>query len=160
MDNSLKKLESQLETLCPRGLSDDAKDRCDQLIDELTLGQSDATRSPIGWSWKVTSIAASIVLCIGMTSGWWLGQNRESSTVAEVAGGESQVASAFDLIDERSWLQFDGSPQLYLSDEGEVTELRTEIGVSEETVLHRDTGRLVTVRVTTRLPIREATNQF
>ncbi|MDB4458151.1 hypothetical protein N9133_02115 [Akkermansiaceae bacterium] len=158
MDDSLKKLEAQLETLSPRGLSNDAETRCHDLLDELASGK--VSQSPIGWSWRVTSIAASIVLLIGMSSGWWLGQSRGAVPVSQIEAAPDYLASAFDLVDERSWMQVDGAPQLYLSANGEITELRTELDISEETVVHRDSGRLVTVRVTTRLPVEEATNQF
>ncbi len=158
MDKSLLELEAQLEGLSPRGLSDDSHARCERLIDELSSGE--ASQSLVGWSWRVASVAASVVLAIGMTSGWWLGKSGGDISISQTDSASDNLASAFDLIDERSWMQVEGAPQLYLSDNGEVTELRTEVDVSEETVVHRDSGRLVTVRVTTRQPVREMTNQF
>lgn len=161
MDDSLKKLEAQLEALTPRGLSDASEARCHDLIDELTSNSlTKVSRSPIGWSWQVTSVAAAVVLLIGMSSGWWLGQSRGPAPTSDIETEPDYFASAFDLVDERSWIMIDGAPQLYWSESGEVTELRTEVDISEETVMHRDSGQLVTIRVTTRQPVEESTNQF
>jgi hypothetical protein len=44
MDNALKNLESSLETLTPRGLSDVGRENCHQLIDQLVS----ANEFPLG----------------------------------------------------------------------------------------------------------------
>jgi len=158
MDKSRKELEAQLEALTLVGMSDQAEARCDELIDELSLNLGN--QSALGLSWQVTSIAAAIVLLIGLSSGWWLGRSEAKTPITGLETAPEVYASAFDLIDERSWMQIEGGPVLYLSKNGEVRERRTEVDVFEETVLHRDSGKMVTVRITTRQPVNEITNQF
>ena len=158
MDKSLKELEAQLEALTLVGMSDQAEARCDELIDELSLNLGN--QSALGLSWQVTSIAAAIVLLIGLSSGWWLGRSEAKTPITGLETAPEVYASAFDLIDERSWMQIEGGPVLYLSKNGEVRERRTEVDVFEETVLHRDSGKMVTVRITTRQPVNEITYQF
>ena len=53
MDNALKDLESSLETLTPRGLSDVGRDDCHQLIDQLVeaneFSANNVNREAGGW---------------------------------------------------------------------------------------------------------------
>ncbi|MDB4508093.1 hypothetical protein N9051_00775 [Akkermansiaceae bacterium] len=158
MDSSLKNLEKRLEQLTPRGMSDEGLSRCEALFDQLASEEvtEEIHRSPIGWSWKVTSIAAAVVLCIGLTSGWWLGQGREVSPA--VSGVVDQPS--FELVGERAWMQMDGSSEMMLSSAGEVLEVATELDVSEETVLHRESGNYITLRVLTRQSVERVTDQF
>jgi hypothetical protein len=158
MDKSLKDLEAQLEALTLVGMSDQAEERCDKLIDELA--SKSPNQSALGLSWQVTSIAAAVVLLIGLSSGWWLGRSETKAPMTGIEIAPEVYASAFDLIDERSWMQIEGDPVLYLSKNGEVRERRTEVDVFEETVVHRDSGKMVKVRSITRQPVNEVTNQF
>lgn len=160
MDRSLKNLEGRLEQLTPRGMSEEGRSQCNILIDELAESPLVLT-SPIGMSWKVTSLAAAIVLCIGLSSGWWLGQGNDTESVAqEVISEPFHLAAAFELVDERSWLQLDGSPKIQLTSAGEVLEVMTELDVSEKTIIHRDSGNYITLRVLTRQPLERVTDQF
>lgn len=158
MDSSLKNLEKRLEQLTPRGMSDEGLSRCEALFDQFASEelQQEVSSSPVGWSWKVTSIAAAIVLCIGLTSGWWLGQGGEVAP-AQSSGADEHL---FELIGERSWMQMDGSSEMTLSSAGEVLEVATELDISEETILHRESGNYITLRVLTRQPVERVTDQF
>ena len=49
---------------------------------------------------------------------------------------------------------------MILSSNGEVREVATEVDISEETVLHRDSGNVITLRVLTKQPVEMTTNQF
>jgi len=72
MDNALKNLESSLETLTPRGLSDVGRENCHQLIDQLVSANefpSDSLKQGAG-SWKVTAAAAAVALGVGVSGGW------------------------------------------------------------------------------------------
>ncbi|MDA7890109.1 hypothetical protein N9A78_02735 [Akkermansiaceae bacterium] len=158
MDKLLKELETQLEALTLVGMSDQAEARCDEIIDGLSL--KSVNQSALGLSWQVTSIAAAIVLLIGLSSGWWLGRSEAKTPITGLETAPEVYVSAFDLINERAWMEIEGDPVLYLAKNGEVQERRTEVDVFEETVLHRDSGKMVTVRITTRQPINEVTNQF
>ena len=159
MDSSLKDLEQQLEKLTPRGMSDDGMTRCEELFDELAQSGI-VSSSPIGWSWKVTSIAAAVTLLVGLSAGWWMGQGNERPVASSVVEEPVFLSSAFEFVDERSWLQLDGSPEMILSSNGEVREVATEVDISEETVLHRDSGNVITLRVLTKQPVEMTTNQF
>lgn len=160
MDSSLKDLERRLEQFVPRGMSDEGLSRVNNLIDELSE-RPPVSSSPIGLSWKVTSIAAAIVLSIGLTSGWWFGQvNDAGPVVKDVIPEPAHLVTAFKLIDERSWMEIDESPEIVISSAGEVLEVATEIDVSEETVIHRESGNYITIRVLTRQPVERVTDQF
>ena len=75
MDNSLKELESQLESLLPRGLSDEGEASCSALIDRLAAGEvDDLAPYQSGLTWKASAAAAVVALGIGLGSGWWLGK--------------------------------------------------------------------------------------
>ncbi|MGJ8694864.1 MAG: hypothetical protein ACSHYF_00980 [Verrucomicrobiaceae bacterium] len=160
MDKELIELESRLSELTPRGLSDEGLSRCEAQIDDLSRVATGGSHSLIGVPWRIMGAAAAIMLGVGIFSGWWLGHEEGGS----VAGSQSQGADffppAFEVLGERSWSQVDPESQIFVSDSGEVLERRTEVDVSEETVLHRDSGKLVTVRVTTRQPVDIATDQF
>lgn len=162
MDSSLKDLESRLEKLTPRGMSDDGMARCETLIDELAqLGSEEGgASSPVGWSWQVTSVAAAVTLLVGLVAGRWMGQSDVNPSITDLAEEPEFLSSAFEIIDERSWLQLDGAPEVIFTLNGEVREIGTEVDVSEETVLHRDSGNYITRRVLTHQPIEMPTNQF
>lgn len=158
MDSTLKNIEKRLEQLTPRGMSDEGLTRCEALFDQLASEEAreEISSSPIGWSWKVTSMAAAVVLCIGLTSGWWLGKGAE---VAPAMSGDIDPPS-FELVGERYWMQLDGSSEMMLSSAGEVLEVATELDVSEEIVLHRKSGNYITLRVLTRQPVERVIDQF
>ncbi|MEN8694054.1 MAG: hypothetical protein ABF334_04555 [Akkermansiaceae bacterium] len=159
MDNSLKDLEQQLEKLSPRGMSNDGMARCEALFDELAQTKP-VSKSPVGWSLRVTSIAAAVALIVGLSAGWRLGQGGDAPVVSNIIEAPDLLSSAFEFVDERSWLQLEGSPEMILTSNGEVKEIATEIDVSEETVLHRDSGNYITLRVLTKQPVETTTNQF
>ena len=110
MDNTLKDLESPLETLTPRGLSDVGRDDCHQLIDQLVeaneFSANNLNREAGGW--KGTAAAAAIALGIGVSGGWFLGVDRNSSLFVEnekagdaevvfklkIKGGQPKIAEA------------------------------------------------------------------
>ncbi|MGC6427372.1 MAG: hypothetical protein ACON5H_10315 [Akkermansiaceae bacterium] len=159
MDSSLKDLENQLEKLTPRGMSDDGMARCEALFDELAQSERQLG-SPVGWSWQVTSVAAALTLLLGLTAGWWMGRASDDPPVTKLVEEPVFLGVAFELVDERSWLQLDGVPEMILTSNGEVREVATEVDISEETVLHRDSGNYVTLRVLTRQAVEKETNQF
>ena len=80
MDPSLKELESRLEGLVSRGLSNEGRASCSTLLDRLAKGEvvdgearEVVSQSTLGISWKVASIAASIALgIVSVVVGGWV----------------------------------------------------------------------------------------
>lgn len=151
MDNALKNLESSLETLTPRGLSDVGRDDCHQLIDQLVeaneFSANNLNREAGGW--KGTAAAAAIALGIGVSGGWFLGVDRTSSLPLEEersAGAENVVA--FEYLDHETWILSTESPNVYVTKSGEIREISREIEVTEEVVQHRESGQVVTIETT------------
>lgn len=159
MDNSLKDLEQDLEKLTPRGMSDAGIARCERLIEDLAQPQV-VSVSPVGWSWKVTSVAAAITLIIGLVTGHWMGKVSEPVPVSNVIEEPVILGATFEVVDERSWLQLEGSPEVILTSAGELKEVATELDIMEETMFHRDSGNMIKLRVLTRFPVEAATSQF
>ncbi|MFT6241178.1 MAG: hypothetical protein ACJAQT_003274 [Akkermansiaceae bacterium] len=148
MDDSLKQLEAQLENLVPRALSDDGRERCHTLLDELASGGQSASSSPIGLSWMGTAAAAAVALGLGLGGGWYFGLDEENPLLSQVDGTEASVASGFELLDHDSWLMRDGVPGVYVAKDGEIREISQETEVTKEVVKHRESGVVVTIETT------------
>ncbi len=149
MDDSLKKLESQLEGLVPRSQSESGRERCHELIDELIAGKpSAAERSPIGLSWISGAAAASVALSLGLGAGWYLGKDESTPSVSRINQVEQVIAADFDRLDHETWMLNSESPGVYLSKNGEVRELLQETEVTKEIVKHRESGVIITVETT------------
>ncbi len=89
MDKSLQKLEADLENLIPRGLSDQGKHQCEQLIDRLAeQDKVDSAEivplSSTSLSWKSSAAAAAVILGVGLGSGWYLGNYVNDSNATPV----------------------------------------------------------------------------
>jgi len=89
MDNSLKKLEANLEDLVPRGLSDQGREDCEILIDRLVakdVVEEKITHFPEpSASWQKTAVAAAVILGVGLGSGWFLGQHSAAPAVVDAS---------------------------------------------------------------------------
>lgn len=149
MDNTLKNLESNLETLAPRGLSDRGRENCHQLIDQLVEDYKSSTRNSNRGSWKGTAAAAAVALGIGISGGWFLGMDRASSLLVEddKSGGAKDVL-VFEHLDHESWILAEESPNVYVTKSGEIREISREVEVTEEVVQHRESGLVVTIETT------------
>jgi hypothetical protein len=148
MDDSLKKLEAQLEELVPRALSDDGRACCHDLIDQLAEGISKPSSSPIGLSWLSTAAAASVALCVGLGGGWYLGSEDDAPLSARDGKIDQPLVAGFEQLDRETWMSGDAVPDVYVASDGEVREILQEIEVTKEVVRHRDSGVVVTVETT------------
>lgn len=147
MDDSLKKLETDLEKLIPRSLSDDGRDRCHSLIDDLTASSAAELSAPVGWSRWNTGIAAAAALLLGVSSGWFFGSSGDDSmSLSQVDDSALEdVAIDFEELDRETWFVSEGGAGVYVSRNGDVREISHEIEVTKEVVQHRETGVIVTV---------------
>ncbi|MDF1713921.1 MAG: hypothetical protein P1U90_16910 [Akkermansiaceae bacterium] len=151
MDNALENLESKLEAMTPRGLSDEGWESCHQLIDRLvgeselsTRGSSSRNVNGIG-----TAAAAAIALSIGISGGWYFGKNKASSPA--VVGDqivETGDVAAFEHLDHEAWVLTEESPNVYVTKSGEIREISREVEVTKDVVQHRESGVVVTVETT------------
>ncbi|YCM44742.1 hypothetical protein V2O64_01760 [Verrucomicrobiaceae bacterium 227] len=155
MDKSLEELEARLEGLVPRGLSDEGRERCSDLIERLAKGQgadgavSGAnTQSTLGISWKVASIAASIALGLGLGGGWWLGQDAGMPAVGQSSNDSLPASLAYDVLNSETWLSTNEAPNVYVTNEGEVREVFSEVAVTKDVVKCRESGQVITVETT------------
>ena len=151
MDNTLKDLESNLETLTPRGLSDLGRENCHQLIDQLVVEYEISTKNlNRGYGgWKGSAAAAAVALGIGISGGWFFGGNRTSSLdVEDEKSGEAEDLLAFEHLDHETWILATESPNVYVTKSGEIREISREVEVTEEVVQHRESGLVVTIETT------------
>ncbi|MCH1498527.1 MAG: hypothetical protein L7U83_05590 [Akkermansiaceae bacterium] len=151
MDNTLKDLESNLETLTPRGLSDLGRENCHQLIDQLVVEYEISTKNlNRGYGgWKGSAAAAAVALGIGISGGWFLGGDRTSSLdVENKKSGEAANVLAFEHLDYETWILATESPNVYVTKSGEIREISREVEVTEEVVQHRESGLVVTIETT------------
>ena len=100
MDKSLKELETQLEALVPRGLSDEGEKACFDLVDELAAGNvADFSTERSGLSWKASTAAAVIALGVGLGSGWQLGRDAAPKEIAAEEAVPINYYAGFDIIE-------------------------------------------------------------
>lgn len=150
MNPSLKDLESQLEQLTPVGLSDQGRDRCHALIDSLVeSGPGDR----MGWSDRhprvATAAAAVLALGLGVSGGWYLGEEDSGGELAEHEVSPAPASPVdFDQLDHQAWLVARDSPDVYVDEDGEIREIFREVEVTKEVVKHRESGIVVTVETT------------
>ena len=155
MDPSLKELESRLEGLVSRGLSNEGRASCSTLLDRLAKGEvvdgearEVVSQSTLGISWKVASIAASIALGIGLGGGWWLGRDAGMPAVAKPANDPLPASLAYDVLNSETWLSANEAPKVYVTNEGEVREVFSEVAVTKDVVKCRESGHVITVETT------------
>ena len=150
MDKSLKELESQLENLTPKELSDGGRSDCRLLIDRLVAGElNSVSSSPIGLSWFGTAAAAAVALGIGIGGGWYLGKGDPDPVAEGSGGGDSSLLGAqFEELDRESWFMTETSPDVYVYKGGEIREISHEVEITKEVVKHRESGVVVTVETT------------
>mgnify|MGYP006908577118 CR=1 FL=1 len=150
MDKSLKELESQLESLTPKGLSDEGRNDCRLLIDRLASEEvSSISSSPVGLSWLGTAAAAAVALGVGVGGGWYLGADDSVPLAAYSSGSEpSALVAEFEQLDRESWHMAETSPDVYVAKDGEIRELSHEVEMTTEVVKHRQSGVIVTVETT------------
>ncbi|MCH1510815.1 MAG: hypothetical protein L7T84_16540 [Akkermansiaceae bacterium] len=161
MDNSLKELESQLESLLPRGLTDEGEASCSALIDKLVAGEvDDLAPYRSGLSWKA-SAAAAVALGIGLGSGWWLGKGVSNSEdfVGKDPVSASYVAE-FDIIAHPTKIVSEGLASVYVDDAGEVREVWNEVKVEKETIRPVGTNNVITWSKKDRYEIEVPKSQF
>jgi hypothetical protein len=169
MDNSLKDLENRLEALVPKGLSDNGRERCSNLIDRLSRGEliddersADKSHETLGVSWKVAAAAASIALGVGLSGGWMLGSDK-GSPVAE-KGDDNVVGSgellSYEVLNSETWLSADEAPKVYFTNDGEVRELFSEVAFTKELVKDRGTGKIITLETTDHHLIDSVKSEF
>lgn len=151
MDNALKDLEAQLEALTPRGLSDEGRENCHLLIDQLASESGLSSKSSSHWAenWLGTAAAAVIALSLGISGGWYFGKEK---TTPAIAAGDTEVASGdvatFEHLDHEAWILAAESPYVYETKSGEIREISRELEVTKEVVQHRESGVVVTVETT------------
>lgn len=145
MDKSLEDLESRLEGLVPRSLSNKGRQECRMLIDELVskrdTGRGFGFQNPLG---ALTASAAA--LTIGIGGGWYVGNHHGESRGADLSvskAGAEQVE--FEQIDLEAWLVTEDSPNVYVTKTGEIREISREVELTKEVVQHRESGVVVTV---------------
>ncbi|MEO1832223.1 MAG: hypothetical protein ABGZ08_06790 [Akkermansiaceae bacterium] len=151
MDKTLKDLESGLEALTPRGLSDVGRENCHRLIDQL-VGANELPAENLNHgagSWKGTAAAAAVALGIGVSGGWFLGTDRTTSLPREDEGsGGAEDVLAFEHLDHETWILAAELPDVYVTKSGEIREISREVEVTEEIVQHRESGMVVTIETT------------
>lgn len=151
MDRDLKDLESQLEQLTPKGLSDEGRKNCHSLIDQLVAGEvQSVSSSPVGLSWIGTAAAAAVALGVGIGGGWYMGQEDTPGPIVDRSGAveSSMLAAGFEELDRESWFVTETFPDVYVSRDGEIRELVHEVEMTKEVVKHRESGVVVTVETT------------
>ncbi|MDA7888065.1 hypothetical protein N9A86_01615 [Akkermansiaceae bacterium] len=159
MDNSLKELESQLETLIPRGLSNEGEASCSALIDQLAAGEIDnLSSSHSGLTWRAS--AAAVALGVGMGSGWWMG--RETSIQEAVISEPVSVEylAGFDVIEHPVEVVSEGIAKIYIDEAGEVREVWNEIEVEKETIRPVGTNYVITWSKRDRHEVEVIKSQF
>lgn len=149
MNNSLKKLESQLESMTPRGISDEGRERCHEVIEDLLNERFGDTEESRKSSWHGSAAAAAIALSIGVGGGWYFGNENERSSLAEGDQDTSgQDSLSGEVIEREAWVLADGSPDVYLTKDGEIWEISREVEITKEVIQHRESGVEVTVETT------------
>jgi len=155
MDQSLKELEARLEGLVPRGLSNEGRKSCSSLLDRLAKGEAGdgdvgevGSHPTLGISWKIASVAASIALGIGLGGGWWLGRDAGMPAVAQPANDPLPAALAYEVLNSEIWLSANEAPKVYVTNEGEVREVFSEVAVTKDVVKCRESGQVITVETT------------
>lgn len=144
MDNSYRDLESQLEAMMPKPLSEKGRADCHRLIDELAASEAGLT-SALGVSWLKGGLAAGVALAIGVSGGWYLGQEDEVLGMAEEGLGDYGELAEFEWLDQDSWQVDETPPGLYVAENGEVRELLKMVEVTQNLVKHRESGVVVKV---------------
>lgn len=149
MNQSLKDLESQLEQLPPRGLSNQGRDRCHSTIDSL-VEESGGKAGPSTWRLPrfSTAAAAMVALGSGIGGGWFLGVQPSFSKDEVLATKSEQSGAEFDQLDREAWLITQESPRVYVTENGKIREIFREVEVTKEVVKHRESGVVVTVETT------------
>jgi len=162
MNQSLKDLESRLEQLSPRGLSDEGREDCHAVIESLVADEAPGQR--FDWSKRhprlVTAAAAMLALGLGSGAGWYLGVKPVAADggelVAEVAGPEAD----FDQLDRKAWLITEDGPDLYVTESGEVREIFREVEVTKEVVKHLESGIVVVVETKEHHLVNSESSEF
>ncbi len=162
MDNSLEHLESKLEDLIPRSLSDGGRDRCHSLIDDLVAKSGPVTEAsrPLR-SWLGSAGAAAAALTIGIGGGWYVGIDHDgASVVGSTVSNSERLVEEFDQLDHEAWLLTEDSPEVYVSKTGEIREISREVEVTKEVVQHRESGVVVTVETTDHHVVDSVKSEF
>jgi hypothetical protein len=162
MDNSLKHLESKLEDLIPRSLSDEGRDRCHSLINDLVSRSETATGAsrPLR-SWPSNAAAAAAALTIGIWGGWYVGNDHGGvSGVGSTSSNRESLAEEFDQLDHEAWLLTEDSPDVYVTKTGEIREISREVEMTKEVVQHRESGVVVTVETTDHHVVDSVKSEF
>lgn len=162
MDKSLEHLESELENLIPRSLSNEGRERCHSLIDDL-VAQSHFTPAPSGIlrTWIGNAAAAAAALVIGIGGGWYIGS--EDDTPARsmaVASTDEELSDGFDQLDHEAWLLTEDLPDVYVTRTGEIREISREVEVTKEVIKHRESGVVVTVETTDHHVVDSVKSEF
>jgi len=162
MDNSLKELESQLESLLPRGLTDDGEASCSALIDKLAAGEvDDLAPYASGLTWKAGAAAAAVALGIGLGSGWWLGKGVSNPQVlVEKEPVSASYVAGFDIIEHPVKIVSEGLVSIGFNEAGEAHEIWHEVEVEKETIHPVGTNNMVTWLKKDRYEIEVARSQF
>ena len=142
-------LESRLEQLAPRGLSNDARDRCHETIDSLIAGLSDESdQRGSRYPRFATAAAAMVALGTGIGGGWYLGVRPDLEAELSPVANVPEATGDFDQLDREAWVITDDIPKVYVTEDGQIREIVREVEVTKEVVKHRKSGVVVTVETT------------
>ena len=149
MNPSLKDLEARLEQLTPRGLGDQARDRCHATLDSL-VGEIDEASAEGGGRFQGLApvAAAAVALAAGIGGGWYFGVQPEAGGPEVARLAIPEAGNDFDRLDRESWLITEDAPNVYVTKNGEIREVFQEVEVTKEIVKHRGSGIVVTVETT------------
>ena len=161
MDNSLKEIEAQLESLVPRGLSDEGEKSCSDLIDQLAAGNVvDLSSERLGLSWKASAAAAVVALGVGLGSGWQLGRDAAPTKIAEAEPVSINYFGGFDIIEHPVEVMSEGIVNVYTDEAGEVREVWNEVEVEKETSRPVCTSNIITWSKVDRHKVEVVKSQF
>lgn len=139
--DDLRDIEAGLERLMPRGLSEEASERFEGVIDELAENSAPGNLFP--W-WQ--TMAATIVVGAGVFA-----VNpfpKPGGTMAAVGGPASEMlGQPVEVLEQTVWLENGGDDGIKeMGDSGETRRAWWFTGVEEEKVRHAETGYEVTLQ--------------
>lgn len=132
-------IESALEQLIPRGLSEQTQSRLEDVIDELVEESSPTTIQSLKKRWVPYSAVASVALG---ALGWGIVsslQHREASELTSTASGPSR--DSIEVLEQRAWIDRGEDLGIQsIGDSGDTRHAWRYVGVEQERFLHNESG--------------------